>query len=56
MGCVHTKPPFQLVGLVHQDVDPCSPCDGRIDSQEDACGAETESNRALSCIHLNLVA
>ena len=27
-----------------------SPCDGRTDSQEDACGAETESNRALSAM------
>ena len=27
-----------------------SPCDGRTDSQNDACGAETESNRAWSAL------
>ena len=27
-----------------------SPCDGRTDSQDDACGAETESNRAWSAL------
>ena len=27
-----------------------NPCDGTTDSQEDACGEETESNRALSAV------
>ena len=27
-----------------------SPCDGRTDSQDDACGAETESNRTWSAL------
>ena len=40
---------WQLDGPVHQDVDP-APCDGRTDSQEDACDAETESNRAWSAL------
>ena len=35
---------------MHQDVDLSSPCDGRTDSQEDPCGEETESNRALSAM------
>ena len=30
-----------------------SPCDGRTDSQEDACDAETESNRALSAMEVS---
>ena len=46
LGCVHTKPPlslWQLDGQVHQDVGLPSPCDGRTDSQEDACGAGEQS-------------
>ena len=39
---------WQLHGPVHQDVP--SPCDGRTDSQNDACGAETESNCAWSAL------
>ena len=37
---------LQLDGPVNQDVV----CDGRIDSQEDACSAETESNHARSAL------
>eukprot|EP00731_Ephydatia_muelleri_P009744 Em0005g330a len=48
IGCDHTKPP--LHGSLMDWWIKCkpNPCDGTTYSQEDACGEETESNRALS--------
>ena len=48
LGCVHTKP--SLYGNLSASRCRPSPCDGRTDSQEDACGEETESNHALSAV------
>ena len=50
LGCAHTKPPFY--GNLMDRCIRCRPstCDDRTDSQEDACGAETESNHAQSAV------
>ena len=46
-GCVHIKPPLRG-SLMDWWIK--VPCDGTTDSQEDACGEETDSNRALSAV------
>ena len=50
LGCAHTKPPFS--GNLMSGGSKCKPnhCDGTTDSQEDACGEETQSNCALSAV------